>query len=255
MGVLSTFRTIPKVSTSPPYGSVRLLRWRQKTDKAMLLFAASSIPILLLGIVGEELPGHERFVLQAANSIILAVFVVDYLVELFLVEEKIRYVRREWLMGIIILLSIIALFPIVPFVGGAQALRLVVLARPALAAIRALAVGAEVFHVGRGQIARQVTVSVFQASFFVWLTTAAAILLAEGIGSSSSLSSASAALWWSWEAMNPGLSPQAYPDTTAGKYIYAFAISMGLVVFTVLVADVASVFSKERSQDKKNPPS
>ncbi len=80
----------------------RLARWRHQTDSALFLFAAASIPLVLLEVQRSELsPADQRFV-DVVNIAIFVVFLIDYTVELVKSEDPRAYIRGEWLLGLVV---------------------------------------------------------------------------------------------------------------------------------------------------------
>ena len=220
-----------------PYVGERLARWRHHTDSALFLFAAASIPLVLLEVQRPELSQADQRFVDVANVVIFAVFLIDYLVELVKSEDRWAYVRGEWLLGLVVLTSGVALFPAA---GALGALRLVRLLRPISGVVRVASVGGVVIQDGKRLLRRKIVRSAFMMGGLVWATSAAAFMLAEGTGSDGAVDGYADALWWSFTAMLAGESYAIEPLTLAGKLIAAFTMIVGLAIFAAVIARVAA---------------
>lgn len=221
----------------PAYVGERLAQWRHKTDSALFLFAAASIPILLLEVQRTELNPGDALFIDIANIVIFAVFLVDYIIELVKSEDRWAYVRSEWLLGLVVLTSGVALLPAA---GALGALRLMRLLRPISGVVRVLTVGGVVVQDGKRLLRRKIVRSAFMMGALVWATSAAALMLAEGTGPDGVVSNYPEALWWSFTAMLAGESYTIGPVTLAGRLITAFTMVVGLAIFAVVIARVAA---------------
>ncbi len=227
----------PLAPPAPGYVGVRLEAWRRKTDGALFLFAAASIPLLLLELQrGRLSPGDQMFV-DIANVVIFAVFAADYVVELVKTEDRRAYVRGEWLMALVVVTSGVAL---IPAAGAIGALRLMRLLRPVSGLIRVVSVGGLAVRDARRFLRRKMVRSAFMAGAVVWLTSAAAFMLAEGGGAEGTAVAYADALWWSFTTMVSGETYIDEPVTLAGKLISAFTMVVGLSIFAAVIARVAA---------------
>ena len=227
----------PLAPPTPGYVGVRLEAWRRKTDGALFLFAAASIPLLLLELQrGRLSPGDQMFV-DIANVVIFAVFAADYVVELVKTEDRRAYVRGEWLMALVVVTSGVAL---IPAAGAIGALRLMRLLRPVSGLIRVVSVGGLAVRDARRFLRRKMVRSAFMAGAVVWLTSAAAFMLAEGGGAEGTAVAYADALWWSFTTMVSGETYIDEPVTLAGKLISAFTMVVGLSIFAAVIARVAA---------------
>jgi len=95
----------PLAPPDPGYVGPRLEAWRRKTDGALFLFAAASIPLLLLELQRGRLSPADQMFVDIANVVIFAVFAADYVVELVKAEDRRAYVRGEWLMALVVVTS------------------------------------------------------------------------------------------------------------------------------------------------------
>ena len=62
----------------------------------MLLLAVGSLPLLLLEVVANRLPNGDQRFLVAVNVVVFVAFAIDYLVELAVTFNKLKYVKSQW---------------------------------------------------------------------------------------------------------------------------------------------------------------
>lgn len=108
--------------------SPRLATWRRRTDIPLLLLAIGSLPLLLLEVVSNRLPNGDQRFLVAVNVIVFAAFAIDYLVELAVTFNKVKYMKSQWASLLIVISQFLALLPALGFLGvlrGARALRVI----------------------------------------------------------------------------------------------------------------------------------
>ena len=74
----------------------RLDRWRARTDWPLTALAIGTLPILLLETQRSDLPRGDRVFIDVVNVVVLVAFAVDYVVELAVTRNRVRYVRTEW---------------------------------------------------------------------------------------------------------------------------------------------------------------
>lgn len=223
--------------TQPAYVGERLAAWRRASDPALFVFALASVPLLLLELQLDRLSETDRAFLAVVNVVIFVVFAADYVVELVKSDDRWAFVRGEWLMGVVVVTSGVALLPASGIIGVARLLRLV---RPLSGLVRVVSVGGLAVRDGQRFLRRKMLRSAFGVGVFVWLSSAAAFMLAEGPLHGPQLDGYADALWWSFTAMAAGESTTVDPLTLAGKLIAAFTLVVGLAVFAAVIARVAA---------------
>jgi len=231
---------------TPAYVGDRLARWRHRTDSALFLFAAASIPLVLLEVQRPELSAADQRFVDVVNVVIFVVFLVDYIIELVKSEDRWAYVRGEWLLGIVVVTSAVAL---IPAAGALAAFRLVRLLRPISGLVRVASVGGVVIQDGKRLLRRRIVRSAFMMGALVWATSAAAFMLAEGNGPNGAVGGYADALWWSFTAMLAGESYAIEPVTLAGRLITAFTMIVGLAIFAAVIARVAAFLVDDSDDD------
>lgn len=229
--------TSPGPPGEPSYVGERLAAWRRATDPALFMFALASVPLLLLELQVDRLSDADRAFLALVNVVIFSVFFVDYVVELVKAVDRRAFVRGEWLMAVVVLTSAVALIPAGGLVGVARLLRLV---RPFSGLVRVVSVGGIAVRDSQRFLRRKLVRSAFGVGVFVWLSSAAAFMLAEGQMHGPLVDGYADALWWSFTAMAAGESTLVEPVTAAGKLIAAFTLVVGLAVFAAVIARVAA---------------
>ena len=107
--------------------SPRLAAWRRRTDIPLLLLTIESLPLLLLEVVANRLPNRDQKFPFAVNIVVFAAFAIDYLVELAVTFNKLKYMKTQWASLLIVISQFLALLPALGFLGilrGARALRI-----------------------------------------------------------------------------------------------------------------------------------
>ena len=229
--------TSPDRPPTPAYVGERLETWRRQTDGALFLFAAASIPLLLLELQRERLSPADQTFVAVVSVAIFVVFAIDYVIELVKAEDRRAYLTGEWLMALVVLTSGVAL---IPAAGAVGALRLVRLLRPISGVLRVVTVGGMAVRDAKRFMRRKLVWSAFMAGFLVWLTSAAAYMLAEGGSVDNGVSAYADALWWSFTTMVSGETYTNEPETLAGKLIAGFTMVVGLSIFAAVIARIAA---------------
>ncbi len=118
----------------PSYVGPALAKWQARSSPFIVLLAVFSVPIILLEFVAGDLPQSNLIFIIAANLVILSGFAVDYFVGLAKSADRMAYIRGEWLMGLLVVVSVNTLIPGLTAIGS---LRLARLARlfPAFAGV------------------------------------------------------------------------------------------------------------------------
>ena len=102
----------------------RLRHWRQRTSTRLLVIGIGTLPLLLLELVRDDLGYRDRVFLDVADVGVLALFLLDYLIELSLARGHRReFVRAEWAQALIVLAQIAALAPMLAGAGAVRAVR------------------------------------------------------------------------------------------------------------------------------------
>jgi hypothetical protein len=73
----------------------RLAAWRRRTDAPLMVLAIGTLPLLLLELERSDLTRADRLFLDITNVVVLVAFAADYVVELALASDRVRYARHE----------------------------------------------------------------------------------------------------------------------------------------------------------------
>jgi voltage-gated potassium channel len=194
---------------------VRIHRWM---EVPLAVLAIVMVVLLVIDLSTIASPALEHRV-QQAETLIWAVFLVDFVLEFALAPSKRRYVRRNWITAISVLLPA---FGVLRIVRAVQLLR-------GLSLLRVLAV----FNRGAralGHVARRGQLGYVAAlTAVVILTGAAAVFYFEHGDRGSDIRSFGDALWWSAAlvtTINVGLEPATLEGRTLGFLMRIFALGV-----------------------------
>jgi voltage-gated potassium channel len=238
----------------PSYVGPALARWQERSSPVIVLLAVFSVPIILLEFASGDLPRSDLTFIIVANLVILGGFSVDYFVGLAKSVNRMAYVRGEWLMGVLVVVSVVTLVPGLASIGG---LRLARLARlgPALAGIvRLFAAGKTGARRARTLVRKKAFSTAMAAALVTWLTSAAAFTMVEDVGVNGRIESFFTALWWSAATITTVGYGDIYPITPAGRAIGVFTMVLGFTVFAVVTAGVAAFFVEVDEQTSDSVP-
>lgn len=220
-----------------------LERWRQVTNGPLTVVALGSLPILLLNFVSNRLSDTDRTFLFAVDLLVFAVFAVDYLVELTLVRQKMRYVRTEWLNALIVIAQLAALLPAFGVLGVLRAARGV---RVASTLARVVGVAtASSRRQGLTTLRQRAVRLAFGLAAMTWVTSAVAFTLAENVGEDRRVESFFDSLWWSAATITTVGYGDIYPVTATGRIIAVFTMVVGISTLAVVTARIAAFLVRE----------
>lgn len=205
--------------------------------------AIASIVLVLLSIIeltGELTPPWARYV-ATMIWVIWALFVIEFAVKFTLAPIKRRYLRRNWLDVLVVVLPVLRVLMVFRVFAAVRA----------LPALRLLVFG------GRGsgaviQLLRRRRLGQLA------LVTALVILLGAGLGyvleagaPGSEMDTFGDALWWA-AALVTTVASGTNPVTTGGRMLGFVLMVYAMAVFTYFTAAIASVLV---GADARNPPS
>jgi voltage-gated potassium channel len=203
----------------------------------LAVLAIVMVVLLIIDLGNIVSPAWEARV-HNAETLIWAVFVIDFVLEFALAPSKPRYLRRNWITAISVLLPA---FGVLRIVRAVQLLR-------GLSLLRILAV----FNRGTralGHVARRGQLGYVAAlTTIVILTGAAAVYYFEHGDAASSIKSIGDALWWSATVVttiNTGLEPSTLEGRIIGFLLRLFALGV-TGYLTALIAAYILGFRDER---------
>jgi voltage-gated potassium channel len=204
-----------------------------------------SLPFLLLELVRDELPPRDRLLIDVVNIGVLFLFSLDYLIGLVASSRRSEYLRREWLMLLLVISQTAALLPALAGVGVLRVLRAARVLRPIASIVRVIAVGRLAASQERQWLRANALQVMLLIVAFTWLTSAAAFTVAEDVGVDGRFQSFQDALWWALVTMATVGYGDVYPVTTAGRVIAAFTMIVGISAFGVVTASLARFLVRE----------
>ena len=216
--------------------SPRLAAWRRRTDLPLLLLAVGSLPLLLLEVVSHRLTQNDQRFIMAVNVIVFIAFAVDYLVELAVTFNKLKYVKSQWASLLIVISQFLVLLPALGFLGilrGARVLRVVGTIS------RVIGIGAASREQGRKFFKEKAASVAFGLSGFTLITSAVAFTIAEDVGDGRRVHSFFDSLWWSASTITTVGYGDIYPITAAGRTIAVFTMLIGVSTLSVVTARIA----------------
>lgn len=219
--------------------NLRLQLWRKRTDGLMLAVGVGSVPVLALEMIRDDLARSDQIFLWVVNITVALVFTVDYLVELYLSDKKLNFVREEKIGLAIVLSTLVALVPAASLVGSARLVRLAPALRGLSVLLRLFAGGGLAAREGRRLIRKNTLRVAISVTGLVWISAAVAFRIAEGVGTFFD------ALWWSAATITTVGYGDFYPVTTAGRIAGIVAMVVGISAFGILTARFAAFLSSD----------
>ena len=200
------------------------VEWVRLTDGPLLALAVAFLGVLILPYA-LHLSHSERVIVNVANVAIWAAFAADYVIRLYLAEDRRLYVRKNVLDLIIV---------VVPFLRPVRAIRLLRLLR----------------LVGVAGVANRRAASVQARTVTYVATTATVTLLVAAFGifdverraPQGNIKTFGDALWWAATTVTTVGYGDHYPTTVAGKWIAVGLMLVGIALLGVITAAVAAWF-------------
>ena len=218
-------------------------RWRKQTDTPLTIIAIGSLPVLFLHFVSDRLNSLDKKFILIVDLVVLAAFLVDYLVELTLATHKVKYIKAEWLNAIVTIAQVVALLPSLGIAGifrAARGFRLV------LTLARVFGIGASASQNDGRRLLRERAASLaFGLAGFTCLTSAVAFTIAEDVGQGRKIDSFFDALWWSSSTITTVGYGDIYPVTAIGRLIAIFTMLVGISTLAVVTARIAKFLIRD----------
>jgi voltage-gated potassium channel len=220
----------------------RLQRFEIRTAIPLLVLSLAIIPLLIAPVI-FELSKTAETMLLAADWTIWGVFVVEYGIRLYLAEAKSKFVRKNKLDLVVILL---------PFL---RPLRVVRSAR----AMRVLRAARAATFLGRGLNAAREILTRHKLHYAIAFT--AVVMLAAGVlvdsleseVASGNIKSFGDAMWWAAGTVTTVGFGDKFPVTTAGRAVGAALMIMGISLFGFLAGSLVSYFLDDRDKGTTEP--
>jgi voltage-gated potassium channel len=235
----------PVSVNGPVYMTERLAGWRRATDWPLMVIAVGSLPLLLLELKRDVLPSADRTFLRVTNLLVLAAFLIDYLVELALARNRSVYVRREWMSLMIVVSQAFAVIPSLAGFGVLRVFRGARLFRLTALGLRAAAIGGAAALDGRRLIREHAAALAMGVAGLTWLTSASTFTITEDVGVNGRVHSFGDALWWSASTITTVGYGDVYPVTFVGRVIGVFTMVVGVSTFALVTAKLAQFLVRD----------
>lgn len=207
-------------------GSDRLQRYSRWAEPVMLFLAIASVPLFLLE--------HRYWLAAAAGWLVVAVFTVDLVTRVILVDgSRRRYLINHWYDVAIVVLSLL------PLARPLRALRALPLLRGARAFIAAHKAASSLTRGWKSLHGKALIVSSVALSAVAVLAVYEAEHAAGG-----SIDTLEDALWWAAATVTTVGYGDLSPDTTAARVAAVVLMVCGVSLFGLLTANVSAKFLK-----------
>lgn len=197
--------------------------WQQRTRGLLTVLAALFLAVLLIELLWRRPPEPVPVVLRVLDYTVWAVFAVDYLVRLYLVPNRRRFVWTHPLDLLIVLVPTL------------RPLRLLRLAR--LAAVLGI-----LHQRSRATTHLRVAISVGISALVLLVVAAAAMFDAERDAPGATIHTFGDALWWAAATVTTVGYGDKVPVTGSGKVVAVALMLVGIAVLGVVTAAVAAWF-------------
>ena len=227
--------------------SQELLQRREELQERISRFcdvplALASIILVLLTIIqlsGELSPQWSGRV-AVLGSALWGLFLIEFIVKFTLAPVKWRYLRRDWLDALVVLLPLLRILRVAQLLRTARALSLV----------RLLILGGQSSSAAIELLRRRRLGQLALISLLIILLGAALVFVLESDMPGSTIRTFGDALWWS-AALVTTVGSELYPATGSGRFLGFFLMLYAVAVFTYFTAALASVFI---GGDARTPP-
>ena len=229
------------VTTTQERRAERLARFERQTEMPLLVLALLMIP-LLLAPVWLDLGARTERVLFALDWLIWGAFAADLSIRVYLAPSRLRYLARNWIDVVIVVLPFLRSLRIV---GSARAVRL-------LRAVRIAAYLSRNTRTLRAISARRGLQGTLLFALVALIASAVAVSLTER-GAGGPITGFDTAVWWAFTTVTTVGYGDTYPVTAIGRGVATALMLVGIGLFGVLTANVAAYFV-ERSGDAPAAP-
>ncbi len=194
--------------------------WVRATDWLLMILSLVFVFVLVAPLAFRHLTPDQTTALNSANIAIWAVFLVDYLVRLYLVSERWRFVRTH-----VVDLLVVA----VPFLRPLRLLRL-------------FAILAEFTRRTQRSLAGRATVLVFTVAAVIMTVCAVVVFNVERSDPASNIKTFPDALWWAVSTVTTVGYGDKYPTTEGGRAVAVILMLTGIALVGTITAAVAAWF-------------
>ncbi len=169
-----------------------------------------------------------------SDWIIWGFFMAETLTLLWLVNDKSRYLKNNWVNVLIIVFSFPVIWQVIPQAAGFRVLRLVIL----------LSLFFQVSKTIRKVLKRHNLGHILLASLVIILISGTVMSLIDP-----NINTPGDGIWWAWVTVSTVGYGDMVPVSTAGRLFGAVLILMGMGLFTLLTASFAAFFMAEDEKE------
>ncbi|GAA1451763.1 potassium channel family protein [Nocardiopsis tropica] len=198
----------------------RVTRWERRLEVPMLLLSGAFLAAYAWPVIESDMGQGLEYRLQVLSWTVWAAFAIDFLVRIWLAENRLLYAARRWYDVVLVLL---------PMFRTLRLLRMLALIRMLN---RSMA----------GALAGRIFLYVCATSVLTVFVGAITVLDAEQHEPGANLTEFGDALWWSVVTVTTVGYGDYYPITTEGRLVAVGLMVIGIALVGVLTAAVASWF-------------
>lgn len=195
-------------------------KWDQATGVPLLILAFVFLAFYATPIINPDLDPRVVAFLDVSQTVIWALFVIDFVGRFTLVEKKVPFLKRN-------VIELIAV--VLPFFRPLRALRL-------------LSVATIGFRRFGGKLRNRVTFYVFGAAFMLWFITGLAVTEAERGVEGANIANVWQGWWWSFITMATVGYGDKFPITPEGQWVAVIIVLTGIALLGTISAFLASWF-------------
>lgn len=204
----------------------------------MLAITLILIPVITIPILFSLAPPWQK-VLYWIDILIWATFYIELFLKLLVSKNRLRTLKKNWLLVIILL------------VPAFRAFRLVRIART-LSVIRVLRL-----HPATDRLKEKVRVLIYNLeyvslAFIVIVGISAFVVWQFELKGAGAIISYSDALWWAAVTITTVGYGDVVPTTAAGRIFGALLSLVGIILFMLIVAKITSIFVRSETDSAQN---
>jgi voltage-gated potassium channel len=212
--------------------------FERATELPMLALSLAIIPLLVVPWV-VDLPKTLNTTFVVVDWSIWAAFALELAIKTYLVERRGDYLVRHWFDVVIVAVPFLRPLRVV---RSARALRLLRLTRVGAFGVR----GAVTLRTLMGRHGLQYSLLI---GLVLFLASAGAVTWLER-DSGGPIGDFGTALWWAVSTVTTVGYGDAYPITPEGKGVAAFLMLVGIVLFSVVTANVAALLVESEMKEE-----
>jgi voltage-gated potassium channel len=195
-------------------------KWDRITSVPLLVLAFVFLAFYAAPIINPELDPKLVAFLDVSQTVIWALFVIDFVGRFTLAEKKLPFLKRN-------VIELIAV--VLPFFRPLRALRL-------------LSVATIGFRRFGGKLRNRITFYVFGAAFMLWFITGLAVTEAERGVEGANIANVWQGWWWSFITMATVGYGDKFPITPEGQWVAVIIVLTGIALLGTISAFLASWF-------------